>query len=273
MRQAQTQRPSFTLVELLMVVAIIGILSAIGIGYIPAARSNARNAQRFQTVTGLTVALERYYAKNGFYPHVNCGDIVSWTNDHALVAGETTLQSLLQPYMPKLDNDPLLVGNPSKPLSQAKKTSLAEAPHGNVTPFNSGGVNSPDNYHIHLFVSGSTDNWQHYLITTTLERSGAASILAKPGVIQGGVLTSRSAATGRINFNSDSVWHACTDDNTTPHWFMDNDTPKPPRPDINCGDRIDTNDPKSPDDHYYILCMGRIAQAPSSATANDGQLP
>ncbi len=61
----------FTLIELLVVIAIIGILAAVGLSAYTAARKKARDAQRKADLREIQVALEMYYADNGFYPKVN----------------------------------------------------------------------------------------------------------------------------------------------------------------------------------------------------------
>jgi type II secretion system protein G len=58
----------FTLLELLVVLAIIGILTAIGVAAFSAAQLRARDAQRKSDLKTIASALERYRSKNGTYP-------------------------------------------------------------------------------------------------------------------------------------------------------------------------------------------------------------
>jgi len=58
----------YTLIEMLMVVAIIGVLASsilIGLG---SARSKARDARRITDLKSTQTALELYYSKYGVYP-------------------------------------------------------------------------------------------------------------------------------------------------------------------------------------------------------------
>jgi len=62
------KRKSFTLVELLMVIAIIGILSAVVIVNVSQARLAARDSQRIADLASIQLALEKYKSANGHYP-------------------------------------------------------------------------------------------------------------------------------------------------------------------------------------------------------------
>lgn len=61
-------RRAFTLVELLVVISIIGLMSAIAAVSLNSARVNARNAQRKANLVQLSKALELYYADYGSFP-------------------------------------------------------------------------------------------------------------------------------------------------------------------------------------------------------------
>ncbi len=58
----------FTLVELLVVVAIIGILSSIVLASLNGARQKGRDAKRIADVKQMQLALELYYDANSSYP-------------------------------------------------------------------------------------------------------------------------------------------------------------------------------------------------------------
>jgi len=68
--QPSTVRSGFTLIEMLIVIALIGILAAVLIGIInPGARQKAaRDAIRKQHIVSIGQAAEAYYAENGNYP-------------------------------------------------------------------------------------------------------------------------------------------------------------------------------------------------------------
>lgn len=58
----------FTLIEILISVAIIGVLATIGIMSYSKAQSIARDSKRKQDLTNLKTALELYKQRNGEYP-------------------------------------------------------------------------------------------------------------------------------------------------------------------------------------------------------------
>jgi len=58
----------FTLIELLVTIAIIGILSAIGIITLMNARERARDTKRRADLNSVRLALELYYDAQGAYP-------------------------------------------------------------------------------------------------------------------------------------------------------------------------------------------------------------
>lgn len=58
----------FTLVELLIVMSIIGILAAIGLGSFTTAQMRGRDAERKSDLKQISHALELYYSDHGKYP-------------------------------------------------------------------------------------------------------------------------------------------------------------------------------------------------------------
>jgi len=90
-------KKSFTLVELLVVVAIISILASalmVGLG---GARKKARDARRISDLRTVQSSLEVYYAQNDIYPNVD-----GWNN----------LENKLAGIISQLPQDPL-PGNPN----------------------------------------------------------------------------------------------------------------------------------------------------------------
>ena len=126
-------KDGFTIVELLVVVAIIGILAAVIIASLNAARARGRDARRIRDIQEVRNAIELYISANGHPPdlgNANClspealplGYINSPTD---CTANETpsyiskwqTLESQLSPYISKLPIDPcgLKCFDPSDP--------------------------------------------------------------------------------------------------------------------------------------------------------------
>jgi len=64
---------AFTLVELIIVIAVLAILVAISAAGMTQSLQGARDSGRETNITAITDALEKYYAKNGEYP--NCSQM------------------------------------------------------------------------------------------------------------------------------------------------------------------------------------------------------
>lgn len=86
----------FTLIELMVVIAIIAILAAVGIVTYASAQKAGRVSKRAQDLKALQTALELFKTATGAYP-VNAG--------YACIG--TTLDVLVPDYMPALPADPL----------------------------------------------------------------------------------------------------------------------------------------------------------------------
>lgn len=63
-----TYKRGFTLVEMLFIIAIIGIITGITFASVGTARSRARDAQRLTDIGLIKIAIQNYYAKRGVYP-------------------------------------------------------------------------------------------------------------------------------------------------------------------------------------------------------------
>ncbi len=86
MRNSIFKQKGFTLIELMVVIAIIGLLASIITVSLVSSKVKGRDAKRVADIRTLQLALETFYNDNGTYP--------------------LTLQSLTPSYLPKLPNDP-----------------------------------------------------------------------------------------------------------------------------------------------------------------------
>lgn len=78
MRRSFSLARGFTLIEVLIVVAIIGILTAILVANYNDARKNSRDKIRKSELKELQLAIELYKAQNGRYPAQGCGEGGLW---------------------------------------------------------------------------------------------------------------------------------------------------------------------------------------------------
>ena len=69
-------KKGFTLIEMLVVVAIIGVLASIIVPNFLSSQARARDAQRKSDLTQIGRALELYYQDYGTYPNGSGGNIV-----------------------------------------------------------------------------------------------------------------------------------------------------------------------------------------------------
>jgi len=98
MRKIKNSKKGFILIELLIVIAIIGVLATLLMANFVGVRQRARDAQRKSDIRQIQAALEIYRSDNGSYPTSlpSCGGSLSVT----LPSGATTT------YMQKIPCDP-----------------------------------------------------------------------------------------------------------------------------------------------------------------------
>ncbi|HEY4503120.1 MAG TPA: type II secretion system protein [Candidatus Paceibacterota bacterium] len=68
MNQIKKRKSGFTIIELLVVVAIIGIMATVVIVALGPARTKARDARRVADIKGIYTAMQLYYADYGTFP-------------------------------------------------------------------------------------------------------------------------------------------------------------------------------------------------------------
>ena len=96
-------KSGFTIVEILIVVAIIGILTTIGLVSFVRYQQDARDSQRSSKATILAEALEKYYDKNGEYPSCTALQSPSSTVINSVLPG-LEKNTLVAPGSPSDDN-------------------------------------------------------------------------------------------------------------------------------------------------------------------------
>lgn len=106
-----TNKKGFTLIELIVVMAIIAILAAAGLSSYTSTQKKGRDARRKSDLTQVSRALEFYYNDHGEFPDTSSGQIVSCgaSCDAACVWGVDTMCSPTDPatiYMQTLPKDP-----------------------------------------------------------------------------------------------------------------------------------------------------------------------
>ena len=98
----------FTIIELLVVVAIIGILASIVLTSLSGAKAKSRDSRRVADIKSIQLALALYYSDNGMYP----------LNIYASSAGTAPNSGLAGGYLPSLPTDPAKTGTCTGSQSQ-----------------------------------------------------------------------------------------------------------------------------------------------------------
>ena len=104
-------KKGFTLIELVVVMAIIAILAAAGLSSYTSTQKKGRDARRKSDLTQVSRALEFYYNDHGVFPDTSSGKIVACggTCDAACIWGVDAMCSPTNPltiYMQTLPKDP-----------------------------------------------------------------------------------------------------------------------------------------------------------------------
>ena len=97
-------RRGFTLIELIVVIAIIGMLASIVMAVLVGAQKDARDKRRITDVKSLQNALELYYVDHQYFPRESEGA-------NGDVSTNATFHSMLEPYLKGTPADPSGIGN------------------------------------------------------------------------------------------------------------------------------------------------------------------
>lgn len=97
----------FTLIELIVVITIIGILAAVGLGAFNSSQSKARDARRKSDLEQIQSSLEAYYNDYGQYPTSSAGGLIEGcAGGSACNWGDPFQDSAGTIYMAQLPEDP-----------------------------------------------------------------------------------------------------------------------------------------------------------------------
>ncbi len=92
----------FTLIEILISIAIIAVLTALGIVSYVSINRNARDTKRRGDIEQIRSALELYRSDYGFYPAIGS---LGWVDVSALNTGSPDT-GLVDTYLPSIPSDP-----------------------------------------------------------------------------------------------------------------------------------------------------------------------
>jgi len=105
----------FSLIEIMVVVGIIGVLSAVGYANFSQGSAQSRDVQRQADLRIVSTALELYKSENGEYPQ-GCNGPGTWSG-HAPAydcpGNPYYIEGLAPKYLPRLPQDPKLNGDNS----------------------------------------------------------------------------------------------------------------------------------------------------------------
>ncbi len=93
----------FTLIEIVTVIAIMGVLGTVVTISLMGARVRGRDAQRLATLQQIRVGIDQYAVDHGYYPKTsNTVGAAQWTGlDSTQAAYNATLLTALKPYTSK----------------------------------------------------------------------------------------------------------------------------------------------------------------------------
>ncbi len=96
------KQKGFTLIEMLVVIAIIGLLSSVIFASLKIGKTQANDARRLQDIKALGTAMDLYFADHNVYPF----DTAGYTITSNQAAWESQLGPELRPYLPKMPQPP-----------------------------------------------------------------------------------------------------------------------------------------------------------------------
>lgn len=182
----QKTQQGFTLIEILMVVAILGFLTSIIVAVLSSAQDGARNSDRNEVARQYVIALGLYHNTYGVYPTGGCAvadncDTVTrvclgdgYTSNNCYVLGShsenSTTNNQISEFIPGLPalNDAVTVGG----------TTYSGAAYGCTDDSNADddGVGACKGFRLSWVLEGGADDVSCYGGATELDVSGVATI-------------------------------------------------------------------------------------------------
>lgn len=123
LRNRPTSPPGFTLIELIVVFVIVGILAAILLSAVVAARGRARRVACLSNLRQIGVALQHYYAVNGVFPSAEYAD--SFIGAYSVSRNKFSPFSQLLPFLDQQQLYDQIPFDPIAPEPAAARVPLA----------------------------------------------------------------------------------------------------------------------------------------------------
>lgn len=100
--QKLKKKLGFTLLELLLTIAVAGIIATIGLATFPGILAKSRDGRRKSDLKLIASALEQFYSDQNYYPSNTTGVAVSFTS----TAADPWITDLLAEYTKSIAKDP-----------------------------------------------------------------------------------------------------------------------------------------------------------------------
>lgn len=170
MKQSSKQEWGFTIIEVMIVLAVAGLIMLIVFLAVPALQRNARNTQRKEAMGQIEAALEEYRNNNAQYPFTNTEE-QSFVNGY-LKKGLPGLYTIK--YSDGVDADGQNSAHSYVPPLDTIKFELG---HWCNTPTDNDGTNNP--------IQGNDSNKFKYAIWTRLETGSSTTVYCIDNYSQG----------------------------------------------------------------------------------------
>lgn len=125
--RSRLREAGFTIIELMIVVAIIGLLAGIGVPSYKEYVNKSKRAEGKAALTAAAARLERYYSLNNCYPSSSCGSPAATDSPSALTAagiqgfsGESSTKAYYNISVTFAAQTFTLTASPKSPYTDAK---------------------------------------------------------------------------------------------------------------------------------------------------------